>query len=152
MAQTNDNGLSHVFANVFTATKCLFQNQLKETRHHAELAFKGADAMGFKHWSAQARIQLGRIADLSGEAGALEFMQQAREDYLSTGMVLARSYADVWVADAQNRFGQPHHALDTLNRLQEYTDTSNQRYYEFAAHNTRAQAVQHIASELTAPT
>lgn len=145
MAHANDNGLSHVFANVFTATKCLFQDQLAEARKHAELAFKGADAMGFKHWSAQARIQLARIADLAGEADALEAMQQAREDYLSTGMVLARPYADVWVAAAQNRNGQPRKALDTLDALQKYTDVSNQKYFEFAAQSTRAKAQQRIS-------
>lgn len=150
MAETNDNGLSYVFAHVFTATKCLFLNQLKDARHHAELAVTWADAMGFKHWNAQARMQLARIADLSGEADALEAFQQAREDYLSTGMVLARSYADVWIADAQNRNNQPHKALETLNALGKFTNASNQRYFEFAAQNTRVQVEQSIALDLAA--
>ncbi len=145
MAHKNDNGLSHVFANVFSATKCLFQEQLKEARNHALLALKGADTMGYMQWSAQARIQLARIADLLGEAGALEALQLAREDYLSTGMVLARAYADVWIADAQIRRGQHQNALGTLDALQVHTDFSNERYFEFAAQNTRAKALQQMS-------
>ena len=146
-ATVNNNGLSHVFANVFAATKCLFQDQLIDARAHAETAFKGADAMGFKHWRAQACIQLARIDDLSGKTDALDAMLQARDAYMSTGMVLARPYADVWVAAAQNRNGQSKEALATLDALQAYTDVSNQRYFEFAAQDTRVAAQDHITRQ-----
>lgn len=147
LADTNNNGLSRVFANVFTATKCLFLDQLKEAQHHAELAYKGADAMGFKQWSAQARMQLARLADLSGDPGALEALQSAREEYLSTGMVLARSYIDVWVASAQCRNGQPKEAIETLDALFEFTEVSKQKYFEFAAQRTRERALNRLVKQ-----
>jgi DNA-binding SARP family transcriptional activator len=148
MAKKNENGLSLVFAHVFSATKCLFLDQLTEAKHHAEQALKGADEMGFKQWSAQARMQMARLADLSGDTNALALLQQARADYLATGMVLARPYIEVWIAEAQIRCGDCQAALDTLDALQKYTDLSKQKYFDFSAKNTRKKALGAIAKSM----
>jgi hypothetical protein len=93
-------------------------------------------------------MQLARIADLSGEADALDALKLAREDYLSAGMVLARPYVDVWIASAQNRRGQFEDALETLDALQVYTDATGEKYFEFAAHATRATALRLMSETL----
>ena len=146
MAQKNNDGLSLVFANVFAATKCLFLDQRKAAKDHADKALKGADEMGYYQWSAQARMQLARVADLSGEADALTEMQDALECYLDTGMVLARPYAEVWIAEAQARRGQYQTALATLETLGQYTNASEEKYFHFAAENARDQILEHMIS------
>jgi len=142
IAKLNNNGLSLVFANVFAATKCLFLDDLDQARVHAERALVGADEMGFAQWSAQARMQLARIADLSGDSAALGDLLRLRDDYLGTGMVLARAYLDVWIAEAQTRHNDWPAAMQTLDALRDYTDQSEQRYFEFAALAVRAQLEQ----------
>jgi ATP/maltotriose-dependent transcriptional regulator MalT len=147
MAQKNDNGLSLVFADVFAATKCLFLDDIETARVHAEQAHGRANEMGFKQWSAQARIQLARIADLSGDPTALQALLQAQEDYLSTGMSLARPYLEVWIAEAQARRGDFDDALATLDALRDYTERSAEKYFAFAqvkAHDVALRGLQTV--------
>ena len=139
IAKRNNNGLSFVFADVFTATKCLFLGDLDQAQDHAERALAGANRMGFVQWSAQARMQLARVADLRGDFSALADLQTVRREYLATGMVLARAYLDVWIAQAQIRHNDWPAALQTLDALHQYTEKSEQRYFEFAALATRDQ-------------
>ena len=141
IAQKNDTGLSLVFAHVFAATKCLFLDDVIAAYDHAELARVGADKMGFAQWSAQARMQLARIADLSGDPAALQALQLAKQDYLLTGMVLARPYVDVWIAEAQTRQGQFQEALATLQALEIYAEQSAEKYFNFALFKARDNAL-----------
>lgn len=142
MARQNDDGLSLVFANVFAATKCLFLEQNDAAQAHAQSAYDGALKMGFSQWSAQARMQLARLACISGDETALADLLKAREDYMSAGMVLARPYLDLWIADAQAQFGQAHSALETLESLTRYSKASGQKYYLFAAPKAQATIAQ----------
>lgn len=137
MAQKNANGLSHVFANVFAAMKCLILDDIDGARRHAEPALTGADEMGFTQWSAQAKIQLARVADLSGDSSALEVLKKTRLEYLATGVVLARPYMEIWIAEAQIRQGLYQGALDTLDELGRFVEISAERYYDFARLQTR---------------
>ncbi|MFT4707595.1 MAG: DNA-binding SARP family transcriptional activator/tetratricopeptide (TPR) repeat protein [Ascidiaceihabitans sp.] len=148
VAQKNKNGLSLVFANVFAATKCLFLNDIDAARTHAEQAKAGADEMGFAQWSAQARMQLARIADLSDDPEALQSLEHAKQDYMSSGMVLARPYVDVWIAEAQIRRGQHQAAIATLDALEEYTVKSAEKYYNFALVKARNEALSGKAGAL----
>lgn len=141
IAQKNDTGLDHVFANVFAATKCLFLDDIDAAQIHAKQAKAGADEMGFVQWSAQARMQLARIADLSGDPSALDALEHAKKDYLSTGMVLARPYLDVWIAEAQIRQGLHQAAIATLDALEKYTERSAEKYYNFALVKARKEAL-----------
>ena len=68
-------------------------------------------------------------------------LQQAKQKYLLTGMVLARPYVDVWIADAQTRQGQFQDAIVTLDALEEYTELSGEKYYDFAHVKARDQAM-----------
>jgi len=139
-AKIDDTGLNTVFANVFSATKCLFLNQIEEARERAETALECAERMQFKQWIAQSKIQMARIRDLSGDPSALAAMQQALSDYLATGMVLARPYAQVWIAEAMIRQGQSKAALAELDDLQRFMDTSMERYFLKRANEARARA------------
>ncbi|MEN8933352.1 MAG: AAA family ATPase [Planktotalea arctica] len=144
MARANDNGLSLVFAHVFSATKCLFLDQLSDAKHHAEQALKGAEEMGFPQWQSQAQLQLARVADLSGDPAALALMQTNLQDYLGSGMVLARPYAQTWIAEAQIRNGAYQDALATLDDLDEHVRLSGERYFESEAQKARAHAQHHL--------
>jgi len=144
-AQRNNTGLNLVFAHVFSATKCLFLNQIDEARYLAETALKGAEEMEFKQWVAQAKIQLARIGDLNGDPDALATLQEAMAEYLETGMVLARPYAQVWTAEALIRKGRPADALDVLDDLQRFTRTSKEQYFDGVAQTARSLALSKLA-------
>jgi DNA-binding SARP family transcriptional activator len=147
-ARQDNNGLNTVFAHVFAATKCLFLGQVEAAGNHAQIALKGAEEMQFKQWIAQAKMQLARIADLRGDAGALAALQRGLADYLATdNMVLARPYAQVWIAEAmirQNRFGD---ALDVLDDLQTFTEKSKEQYLEVWAKEVRTLALEMLARD-----
>ena len=85
---------------------------------------------------------IARIADLRGDSAALGDLLRLRGDYLGTGMVLARAYLDVWIAEAQIRHNDWPAAVQTLDALRDYTDRSEQRYFEFAALAVRAKLEQ----------
>jgi len=145
-ARQDSNGLNTVFAHVFAATKCLFLGQVEAAGNHAQIALKGAEEMQFKQWIAQAKMQLARIADLRGDAGALTALQRGLADYLATdNMVLARPYAQVWIAEAmirQNRFGD---ALDVLDDLRAFTEASKEEYFDERATQVRTRALEKLA-------
>ena len=151
IAQENNNGLSTVFADVFAATKCLFLDDIDAARQHAGRARVGADKMGYVQWSAQARMQLARIADISGDPTALQSLQKAKQDYLATGMVLARPYLDVWIAEAQTGQGQHEDALATLEALANYTEQTSEKYYDFALAKARDSALAGRTTVVAAP-
>ncbi len=140
LARHHKSGLSQVFADVFSATKCLFLGQNEAARRHAQAALRGAEEKQFAQWIAQAKMQLARTADLAGAPGALRDLQAARAEYLASGLVLARPYCEVWIAEAQIRRGQPAEALQTLDELKRFTDATGERYYEGAAMQARVLA------------
>lgn len=136
-AHHNKSGLSQVFAHMFSATKCLFLDQIDAANAHATKALAGAEKMQFKQWIAQSRMQLARVADLRGDPNALVMLQDAMDAYLQTGMVLARPYAQVWIAEAMIRRNQNAAALDVLDDLQTFTQTSEERYFDSRARAAR---------------
>lgn len=140
-AAANDTQLNLVFAHVFAATKCLFLDQIDAAKIHAELALKGAQEMGYRQWIGQAKLQLARIADLQGEPDALIDMHAAMEEYLTTKMVLANPYAQVWIAEAHIRRQNYTSALSALDALQVFTDRTQERYFDRQAAKARAEAL-----------
>jgi hypothetical protein len=139
-AGSDRSSLSTVFAHVFAATKCLFLDQVGAAHAHASQALIGAQKMHFKQWEAQARIQLARVADLRNEPDALLMLQDATADYLETGMVLGRPYAQVWIAEAMIRRNENAAALIVLDDLHAFTQTSHERFFNRQADNVRALA------------
>ena len=105
--------------------------------------------MGFKQWIAQAKLQLARVADLTGDPDALGALQQAIFEYQQADMVLARPYAQVWIAEAMIRKGQWRAALQELDDLREFTTKSKEQYYDTIAQDLREQALRHLADEDT---
>ena len=130
---------------MFSATKCLFLNQIEQARDHAEIALACAEKMQFTQWIAQSRIQMARIRDLEGDPSALAAMQSALSDYLATGMVLARPYAQVWIAEAMIRQGDCKSALAELEDLQLFTDASSERYFQHRAEQAHALASSNLS-------
>lgn len=146
-AKENNDGLSRAFAHVFSANKCLFLGQVDEARQLAGIALKESQKMGFKQWISQSKLQLARVADLTGDPDALGVLQQALFEYQQTSMVLARPYAQVWIAEAMIRKGQYRAALQELDDLREFTMASKEQYYDAIALDAREQALRHLADE-----
>ncbi len=146
-AELNNNGLSHVFAHVGSATKCLFLGQLEEARQLAEIGLKGAQEMQFKHWIAQSKLQLARVADLTGDPSALDALQEALLEYRQTGLALARPYAQVWIAEAMIRRGQFRAALQELDDLRSFTSSSKEQYLDVMAYKARELALKKLEDD-----
>lgn len=143
-ATSTKTELGLVFANIFSVMKCLFLEQHDAARDHAKAALKGAEKMKFPQWIAQANLQLARNADLIGDPAALAALQDATAKYLETGMVLARPYAQVWIAEAMIRKGAYAQALTVLDDLEAFTQTSKEQYYDGFAQKARALAAENL--------
>jgi hypothetical protein len=50
--------------------------------------------------------------------------------YLGTGAVLARPYAEAWIAEAQLHRGDPGTAFSRLIEVRRFTRRSGERYYD----------------------
>lgn len=140
------NGFSLAFATLFSATKALFLD------HHSEAATLSTKALeichkeGFTAWTSQAELQRARLDDLRGHAGALPRLQAGLQNYIASGSVLARPYAQVWIAQSLLRHGRPAEALAEMDDLLDFTARSDERYFDSQALWVRHLAMQALAA------
>ncbi|MEM5582099.1 AAA family ATPase [Roseibium sp. AS2] len=128
-ALLSDHAFCQAFSGCFLATAFNFQDNSREAERHAATAASLCREQGFAQQLAQAEINLGRARAKIGDPTGLALMEHGLKAYASTGAVLARPYAEAWIAEeliAQD-------ARDALRRLvcvRRFTLRSGERYFD----------------------
>jgi len=129
-ALLSDHAFCQAFSYCFLATTYNFLGNGSEAERHAVAAAKLSRKQGFAQQLAQADINLGRAQVIAGDPSGLDLMEHGLAAYLATGAVLARPYAEAWIADALLRQDQPNAALSRLLEVRRFTVKSGERYYD----------------------
>jgi len=126
----SDHAFCRAFSSCFMATAFNFIDDRREAERHALTAMDLSRQEGFAQQLAQAEINLGRARTATGNKTGLRLMEAGLKAYLETGAVLARPYADAWIAEAHLENGEPQAALDTLTKVRRFTLRSGERYFD----------------------
>ena len=129
-ALLSDHAFCRSFASCFMATAFNFLNDSREAERHALTALELSQQEGFAQQKAQADINLGRARFADGDAGGLQQMEDGLAAYLSTGAVLARPYAEAWIAEARLNTQAAGDALSRLVSVRRFTMRSGERYFD----------------------
>lgn len=139
IAQDVDDDTAFACATTFAATQELFIDDIDAAERLAHQALRFCEGSNLTQWHAQTRLCLARVADKRGAPGALGDLQTALADYLKSGMVLARAYGQVWIAEAMHARNRGRDALLELDDLAEFTERTGECYFEARANELRAQ-------------
>ncbi|WP_298960177.1 AAA family ATPase [uncultured Roseibium sp.] len=139
LASDSDHAFCQAFSSCFLATANNFCGKSEAAQRHALKAMELCGNQDFAQQAAQAAINLGRARFKSGDTSALPLMEKGLEDYLSTGAILARPYAEAWIAEALLQKNDAKGALIRLNDVKRFTDTTGEAYFD--AELTRLSAV-----------
>ena len=129
-ALLSDHAFCQAFSYCFLATTHNFLGNGAEAERHAVAAAKLSRKQGFAQQLAQADINLGRAQVIAGDPSGLGLMEHGLAAYLATGAVLARPYAEAWIAEALLSQDQPNAALSRLLEVRRFTVKSGERYYD----------------------
>lgn len=129
-ALLSDHAFCQAFSSCFLSTTHNFLGNSAEAEHHALAAASLSREQGFAQQLAQADINLGRAQVTSGDPSGLDRMLDGLKAYLGTGAVLARPYAEAWIAEAQLHRGDPGTAFSRLIEVRRFTRRSGERYYD----------------------
>jgi hypothetical protein len=129
-ALLSDHAFCQAFSYCFLATTQNFLGNGPEAERHALAAARLSRKHGFAQQLAQAEINLGRARVIAGDPSGLNLMEHGLAAYLATGAVLARPYAEAWIAEALLRRNRPDAALSRLVEVRRFTVKSGERYYD----------------------
>lgn len=130
MASDSDHAFCQAFSSCFLATANNFCGKSADAQRHALKAMELCGNQDFAQQAAQAAINLGRARFNSGDTSALPLMEKGLEDYLSTGAILARPYAEAWIAEALLEKNDAKGALVKLNDVRRFTETTGEAYFD----------------------
>lgn len=128
-ALLSDHAFCQAFSSCFLATAYNFLDDSRQAERHATMAVGLSREQGFAQQLAQAEINLGRARARTGDPTGLALMEHGLKAYASTGAVLARPYAEAWIAEEL----LDQDARDALRRLvsvRRFTLHSGERYFD----------------------
>jgi len=126
----SDHAFCRAFSSCFMATAFNFIDNGREAEHHARTARELSRREGFAQQMAQAEINLGRARAATGDKSGLNLMVSGLNAYLTTGAVLARPYAEAWIAEARLAHNCELDALRQLVSVRQFTLRSGERYFD----------------------
>jgi predicted ABC-type transport system involved in lysophospholipase L1 biosynthesis ATPase subunit len=126
----SDHAFCRAFSSCFMATAYNFLGDGPEAERHAVTAADLSRREGFAQQMAQAEINLGRARAVAGDKSGMGLMAAGLKSYLSTGAVLARPYAEAWIAEARLHRNTPQEALSELVAVRRFTLRSGERYFD----------------------
>lgn len=129
-ALLSDHAFCQAFSSCFLSTTHNFLGNSAEAESHALAAASLSRKQGFAQQLAQAEINLGRAHVTSGDPSGLDRMLDGLKAYLDTGAVLARPYAEAWIAEAHLQRGDAGAACERLIAVRRFTRRSSERYYD----------------------
>lgn len=129
-ALLSDHAFCQAFSYCFLATTQNFLGNGAEAERHALAAANLSRKHGFAQQLAQADINLGRAQVMAGNPSGLDLMEHGLAAYLATGAVLARPYAEAWIAEALLGQDRPDAAISRLVDVRRFTVKSGERYYD----------------------
>jgi len=129
-ALLSDHAFCRAFASCFMATAFNFAEDWQQAERHALTARDLCRHGGFAQQMAQADINLGRARAATGDASGLRLMETGLKDYLSTGAVLARPYAEAWIAESYLSHNREAEALRQLVSVRRFTLRSGECYFD----------------------
>jgi len=140
-ALLSDHAFCRSFATCFMATAYNFFGDTGEAERHARTAAKLSSEEGFAQQKAQADINLGRARAANGDETGIGLMKAGLSSYLGTGAILARPYAEAWIAEACLEQGAHGEALDRLLAVRRFTLRSGERYFDAELMRLTADAI-----------
>jgi hypothetical protein len=129
-ALLSDHAFCQAFSSCFLATAYNFLDNGEEAERHAVNAASLSREQGFAQQLAQAEINLGRSRFRAGEDSGLALMEDGLKAYCTTGAVLARPYAEAWIAEALLQRQAGDAALRRLVSVRRFTLRSSERYFD----------------------
>ncbi|GAB4510914.1 MAG: adenylate/guanylate cyclase domain-containing protein [Roseibium sp.] len=129
-ALLSDHAFCQAFSSCFLATAYNFLDNGGEAERHAVNAVSLSREQGFAQQLAQAEINLGRARARAGDDSGLALMEEGLKAYCTTGAVLARPYAEAWIAEALLERQAGHDALRRLVSVRRFTLRSSERYFD----------------------
>jgi len=129
-ALLSDHAFCQAFSSCFLATAYNFLDNGSEAERHAANAASLSREQGFAQQLAQAEINLGRARVRAGEDDGLALMEDGLKAYCTTGAVLARPYAEAWIAEALLERQAGDAALSRLVSVRRFTLRSSERYFD----------------------
>ncbi|MCK7615479.1 ATP-binding protein [Roseibium sediminicola] len=136
----SDHAFCRAFSSCFMATAFNFADDRAEAERHALTAMDLSRQEGFAQQLAQAEINLGRARSVPGDKSGLRLMEAGLKAYLATGAVLARPYAEAWIAEARLVDGDPQTVLEMLTNVRRFTLRSGERYFDAELYRLTARA------------
>lgn len=143
----------HVFSQAlsycFLSTMYNFMGDVAAAKRFGLRASRLSRQHGFAQQSAHARVNLGRVRDQSGHASGLALLQAGLSSYCETGAVLARPYAEAWIAEALVTRDAGRDALFTVLKARRFALKSGERYFDAELLRISALATQANRPEAT---
>ncbi|MCK7611373.1 hypothetical protein [Roseibium sediminicola] len=126
----SDHAFSQALSYCFLSTMHNFLGNLGKAKTFGLRASSLSRRHGFAQQASHARVNLGRVRDRSGHASGLHLLQEGLRAYAETGAVLARPYAEAWIAEALIDRREEKDALDRVLKARRFACQSGERYFD----------------------
>jgi len=128
-AGNSDHVFSQALSFCFLSTKHNFLGNVSNAKKFGLMAFRLSKKFGFAQQAAHARINLGRVREKTGDPSGLRLMEEGLRAYTETGAVLARPYADAWIAESLIGRHEERGALERILKARRFTRKFGERYF-----------------------
>lgn len=129
-AAATGHEFTRLTSQVLAAGAYAFAGQSAASLALAETAEAAARALGQTQWRALARMQIGRATWVMGKPGGPDLLQDALDDYRSSGAALAVPYAKVWLAECCLAEGATDRAMAHLDEAAAHVSDTGEAYFD----------------------